>query len=342
MSHSTLLHLSKAPSCGLSVSSRATAMVTFMAALAYIPALSACSRHDTAARFSVIDAGDFSNTADDSPGRRTVVLDVRDSSAYAAGHVKDAMRVDADEWKRLSLQADEGIEDAKAWGERIGDLGIRNGDRVVIYDGGGMLDASRVWFILQHFGVTDAAVVNGGWPALQGEIAARRIATSTVETKPVPKRFIARASQPATAESDASLTAADDRPAPAGLVSRDELRRKLGGGEWQILDTRTAAEFRGDQMHKNPRGGHLPTARNLPHAEFLSPDGRLKSPEELAEIFDKAGFSKGQPIVTHCESGGRASLAALAALRAGYGPVLNYYRSFADWSQDATCPVERE
>jgi thiosulfate/3-mercaptopyruvate sulfurtransferase len=37
-----------------------------------------------------------------------------------------------------------------------------------------------------------------------------------------------------------------------------------------------------------------------------------------------------------------AALAAIAALRAGYGDVDTYYLSFADWAKDESCPVVRE
>jgi len=29
----------------------------------------------------------------------------------------------------------------------------------------------------------------------------------------------------------------------------------------------------------------------------------------------------------------------LAAVRAGYGPVMNYYLSFGDWAADPGCPL---
>lgn len=52
-----------------------------------------------------------------------------------------------------------------------------------------------------------------------------------------------------------------------------------------------------------------------------------------------AGFTPGDRIVTHCDGGGRA---ALAALRAGYAEVHAHYLSFADWAKDECCPVVRD
>ena len=37
---------------------------------------------------------------------------------------------------------------------------------VLVLDDGRMTRAARVWFVLQHFGVARAAVLNGGFPAL--------------------------------------------------------------------------------------------------------------------------------------------------------------------------------
>lgn len=109
----------------------------------------------------------------------------------------------------------------------------------------------------------------------------------------------------------------------------------------QVFDTRTREEYIGEDLRKNTRGGHIPTAINVPHKELLDEQNRLKSPEALRTLLEQAGFKRGQPVITHCDGGGRASLAALAASRAGYGPVLNYYLSYGDWAADATCPVVR-
>jgi thiosulfate/3-mercaptopyruvate sulfurtransferase len=61
----------------------------------------------------------------------------------------------------------------------------------------------------------------------------------------------------------------------------------------------------------------------------------------LRGMMEKVGFQPGDHIVTHCEGGGRAALAAAAAVRAGYGDVHVYYLSFGDWAKDETCPIVR-
>ncbi|WP_436297474.1 hypothetical protein [Variovorax sp. LjRoot175] len=46
-------------------------------------------------------------------------------------------------------------------------------------------------------------------------------------------------------------------------------------------------------------------------------------------------------MVTHCDGGGRAALAAWAALNAGQQDVSAYYLSFSDWAKDESCTIVR-
>ncbi|TGN49789.1 hypothetical protein E4L95_18010 [Paracoccus liaowanqingii] len=85
--------------------------------------------------------------------------------------------------------------------------------------------------------------------------------------------------------------------------------------------------------------GHLPGAAHLDHRDLL--DGqRLRPASELAQMMADAGFDGGSPVITHCQGGGRAALAALAAITAGQADVRVYYLSFGDWAADESCPLQ--
>ncbi len=252
-----------------------------------------------------------------------VVLDVREEKAYLEGHVEGAVRVDAKLWRAASSSPKAGFEAPGQWYQRIGELGIAPEDEVIIYDGGEMTEAARVWFILQYFGASQAKVVNGGYKALNVLVADRELALSQEATKPETKTF-APVSLP--------------KP-PSALIDRSGVRRGVEQKSAQVLDVRTEKEFSGEEKGKNPRGGHIPGAILLPHTRLLDEDGLLREPEELAKLFEEAGLVENKPIVTHCQSGGRSSLAALALIEAGHDSVSNYYLSFGDWAGDESCPV---
>lgn len=112
-------------------------------------------------------------------------------------------------------------------------------------------------------------------------------------------------------------------------------------GNVRIFDARTPSEFSGTDLRNNARGGHLPSARLLPRANLL--DNSLVRPASaLRQMLSDVGFQPGDHIVTHCDGGGRAALAAIAAVRAGYTDVRAYYLSFSNWAKDESCAIVKE
>jgi len=197
-----------------------------------------------------------------------------------------------------------------------GRLGVDPFAVAVTYDGGQMTNAARVWFILQYFGIK-AVILNGGWPALS---AAARL--------------------PAGAGPSKAVFPAVPGAGSVGLVDRETLKNQLGA-DAHVFDTRTRAEFTGEDARNRSRSGHLPGARHLSHADLLE-NGVVRSVPVLRSMLQGVGFGPGDHIVTHCEGGGRAALGAAAAVRAGFDDVRVYYLSFADWVHDDSCPVVRD
>jgi thiosulfate/3-mercaptopyruvate sulfurtransferase len=242
-------------------------------------------------------------------------LDVRPLGEFRAGHLTNAVRVPIEWWEASAKLERTSLDNKHFWEAEIGALGLDGSRTALIYDDGRLTEAARVWFILQYFGVP-ARVVNGGWPHLI------RLPRQTGDAAvPATVRFKTRS-----------------EAAQAGLAEREDVRLTVAGGQ-RILDARTTAEFEGQDLRGNARGGHLPGAAHLPHARLLSADGRLLPAAALRDIFFGAGFHPGDRVVTHCDGGGRAALAALALLEAGFGDVQTYYLSFADWAKDESCPV---
>jgi thiosulfate/3-mercaptopyruvate sulfurtransferase len=252
------------------------------------------------------------------PGAVVRPLDVRDPQAFAEGHAPTALRVPIEQWEAAAKADATSLNNSSYWQDAIGALGIDNDTLSIVYDDGRMTEAARVWFVLQYFGAK-ALVLNGGWRSL----AATVIATTDVVPPSRDRRFMANPGSGAV-----------------GLIDRAALRASLGSGP-DILDARSGAEFSGDDLRKNVRGGHLPGARHLAHTSLLDRH-HLRPAAELRDLLATAGFKPGGHIITHCDGGGRAALAAIAAVRAGYPDVRAYYLSFADWARDEGCPIVRE
>jgi thiosulfate/3-mercaptopyruvate sulfurtransferase len=243
-------------------------------------------------------------------------LDVRDQAAFDAGHAPGAVRVPLDTWDAMIKNADIGFENAARWNAAMKAIGIGDDAVAVAYDAGAMTNAARVWFILQYFGAR-AAILNGGWPA--------------VASAPALPAAAGQAARPFQVDPGAGMV---------GVVDRHMLKRQLGDAA-DVFDSRTRAEFTGEDARGRARSGHLPGARHLSHADLME-NGVVHPAEVLCDMLERAGFNQDQHLVTHCEGGGRAALAAAAAVRAGYDDVRVYYLSFGDWVRDETCPIVRD
>lgn len=253
------------------------------------------------------------------PGPGVIVLDARSMEDYVAGHLAGARPAPAGKWNDWAREGN-GLNDTAAWSARLSELGITREARVVVYDAHSMTDAARVWFILQHFGVANAGVLDGG-----------------LKNVHLPAERIASGAAPA-------ITPSGFRAGAAGgvqLAQKDDVKKTAQSRDRIILDARSADEYSGVKKLSNPRGGHMPGAVNVPHTAFYNEQGGLKPAGEIGRILAKAGMKPGDAITVHCQGGGRSSFVALAAAYAGYTNVANYHNSFGEWAADAACPIEQ-
>lgn len=252
-----------------------------------------------------------------------VVLDVRwtlggppGHGVYLTGHLPGAVYVDLDTELARHGDPTDGrhpLPSAADLAASIRRWGISDGDRVVVYDGGGNLAAARAWWLLRWAGLPDVRILDGAlpaWVAAGGPLDVDDVVPT-----------------PGTAQvhidSLATLT-----------VSQ--------AGDWPqhglLLDARAAERYRGETEPVDPKAGHIPGAVSAPTGDNLAADGRFRSPTELAERFAALGVDATTPVAVYCGSGVTAAheLAALAV--AGIDATL-YPGSWSQWS-NLDLPVE--
>ncbi len=245
---------------------------------------------------------------------RFVILDVRSSEAYEAGHIPGAIRVDPNQWKDAFGDG----SDAEGWSKRIGDLGIGADSSVVVYDDSAAKDAARIWWILRYWGVRDARLLNGGWKTWKAEGLP---VTAEVPAPPTPAAFEAA-------------------PVKRRLAAKDEVLKSIHDHRFQIIDSRSEDEFCGIDLQKNLRGGAIPGAKHLDWVNLVDQEThRFKSPDELKKLFDEAGIDPGKPTASHCQSGGRASVMVFALELMGAKNAKNYYPGWSEWGNLKDTPI---
>jgi len=137
--------------------------------------------------------------------------------------------------------------------------------------------ATRLWWLLRHFGHDAVAVLAGGIGAWIGPLRAG-------EEEIEPQEFVPR-------------TRDDD------VIAAEELEEKVGQNGVILLDARVPERYRGEMEPIDPIAGHIPGARNLPYPESES------VPDELLGTEDE--------VVVYCGSGITACVDVLALDRAG-------------------------
>src|SRR5688572_16120579 len=178
-----------------------------------------------------------------------VLLDVRWSlrgdgpEQYAAGHIPGAAFLDLDAHLagppgklpghgggRHPLPAPEELQDA------LRTLGVRTGQLVVVYDGGGPHPtgaAARAWWVLRWAGHDAVRVLDGG---LEAWVAADRPVATDVVERPRGDITVRPGGMPVLTASDAAELAA------AGA----------------LLDARVPPRYRGEAEPVDPVAGHIP------------------------------------------------------------------------------------
>ena len=239
---------------------------------------------------------------------------------YDREHIPGAVFFDIDDIAEPGTSLPHMIPAPDLFAQKIGALGIGDGDRVIVYDANGLSSAGRAWWMLRMYGHPDVALLNGGLPKWKSE---GRPLTAALPT-PAPRRF--------TTRFDPSLVR-DKAAIIANLSSRRE----------QMVDARAAGRFDGTTAEIRPglRSGHIPGSCNLPYDRLTDRETRqLKSAEALTALFHEAGVKLEQPIVTSCGSGVTACALAFALHLIGHPGAAVYDGSWSEWGLPGDTLVE--
>lgn len=206
-----------------------------------------------------------------------VLIDCGEPLAYRRVHIPGAVGVPHPYLKAAEdplhvLSADEFERFVRA-------AGISSGTPVILYDDNASLHAARVWWVFDLYGHTQVRVLDGGFNAWLDE--------GWPLTSQLP--------HPEPGDLTAHL---DDRC----LCRIDELTAALDGGSPpQIWDTRSDAEWTGENDRGNRRAGHVPGAHHLEWSRLMEgpPARRFRPLDEIRRQLVDAGIHPEAETVTY-------------------------------------------
>jgi thiosulfate/3-mercaptopyruvate sulfurtransferase len=238
-----------------------------------------------------------------------LLLDASMTPQHQAGHIAGAVSADL---YRYGVQE----PSRSAMEQRLQSWGVSPGRRIVVYDQGADMMATRLFYDLYYHGVpaSDLFILDGGlskWRAQGG-------AVTQTPTPPVPAGSwrIGSVREEVRVRLPEFFAATGDRTRHAVV---EALEPPYHYGAQKFFD----------------RAGHVPNAILMPSSEFFNADKTFKSPAEIRRMAAYLGVRPEQVVHSHCGGGVAASVPWFALqFLADYPRVKIYLESQREWLQD--------
>jgi len=244
--------------------------------------------------------------ADHLKDQNLVVVQIgHDEQDYRVGHIPGARYLSMDKFATGQTPPGTELLPPEQLKKNLEAIGIGDDSRVVYYAPDWDPMATRLFFTMDYLGHgSQAALLDGGLDQWTRE--KRPVSTESTDTKP------------------GSLTV----HLHPEIVARMDYMKKLVDNPENgivIVDARPSKRY---------RNGHLRGAQSLywENALVSEKDPRLKSPDELRELFTAAGITGKKKAVSYCEVGLQASYFYFLARYLGFDAEM-YDGSYREWSE---------
>jgi thiosulfate/3-mercaptopyruvate sulfurtransferase len=255
---------------------------------------------------------------------RLLEVDV-DTSAYATGHIPEAIGVD---WRKdLQRQPVRDIPTRSEFEALCSRWGISNDTTVVLYGDNNNWFAAFGYWLFKLYGHQDVRLMDGGrkkWLEEGRETGTDTpaVAATTYKAK------------------DADLTL---------RAFREDVQATIAAKSYALVDVRSPKEYSGELLAPEnlpqegaQRGGHVPGAQNIPWASAVKEDGTFKGEDELRALYGGKAVTADKQVIAYCRIGERSAHTWFVLRELlGYPAVRNYDGSWTEWGSLIGAPIEK-
>jgi thiosulfate/3-mercaptopyruvate sulfurtransferase len=212
---------------------------------------------------------------------------------YQEQHIENAIFFDLDKNSKIDTDLPHMLIDKKMWEKIVSSLGIRNEDKIIIYDNSDVISSCRCWYNFIYFGHDPdlVCVLDGG---LKKWINEKKPTVNNL-TKAISSNYIANEKTKL-------------------VKNKKQIDKNITTNEFQVVDARSRDRFEGKvaEPRKGLRSGSIENSFCLPFSELINEDHTFITREKILEKFKLTKCEIGKNIVFTCGSGVTATVLALA------------------------------
>ena len=213
---------------------------------------------------------------------------------YKSQHIPNSIFFDLDANSKNEIDLPHMLVDQNDWVEIVSKMGIKNEDKIVIYDNSDVISSCRCWFNFIYFGHNPKLVhvLNGGlkkWIKENKEVTNDITIIKTSNYKSFEKKELVK--------------------------NKEQVDLNIEEQYFKVIDARSKERFNGKvpEPRKGLRSGSIKNSLCIPFNLCLSEDKTFKNKNDLKLIFETCLKNINEKnIVFSCGSGVTACVLALA------------------------------